>query len=429
MNEHDSEILAGYLDREGWQHAQSAEESGLILLNTCCIREKAENKVLSLLGEYEAFAEKNPELVIGVCGCMIQQKNIVPRIRHAAPHVQLLFGTNNLRRLPEYLKTIEETGDPVFEIVEQIPTPEELEPVKRKFSYKACVNITYGCNNFCTYCIVPYVRGRERSRRASDILNEVKILVDQGVIEVTLLGQNVNSYGNDFGDEGTSFPELLRQVDEIPRIKRVRFMTSHPKDFSPELIKVIAEGKHICHQIHLPVQSGSNEVLRRMNRKYTREHYLDTVKMIRQALPDAAITTDIIVGFPGETEEQFEETISLVKEVGYDSAFSFVYSKRAGTVAAGFEDPVPLEEKKRRLARLNKVLSDSAIVHNRAIDQQVVEVLVEGQSKNDPTHLSGRTDSGKTVIFPGPDSLTGSLVNVKITHPQTWILKGELIKQ
>lgn len=428
MNEHDSEILSGYLDQDGWQMVERAEDAGFILLNTCCVREKAENKVLSLLGEYEELAEKNPELIIGVCGCMIQQKNIIPRIRHAAPHVKLLFGTNNLGKLPDYLHTIRQTGQAVFDIVEEPPAPEAQVPATRKFSYKAFVNITYGCNNFCSYCIVPYVRGRERSRRSEDILAEVRDLVSQGVVEVTLLGQNVNSYGNDLTDD-INFPQLLKEVDQIPGIQRIRFMSSHPKDISEELVQVMAQGKHICHQIHLPVQSGSTEVLKRMNRKYTRDHYLDIVQMIRAAIPDAAITTDIIVGFPGETEAQFEETVSLVQEVGFDSAFTFVYSKREGTAAALFDDPVPLAEKKERLQRLNAVLSKYSIAHNMALDGQTVEVLVDGPSKNDPTHLSGRTDAGKTVIFPGPEYLTGSLVNVKITHPQTWILKGELIPQ
>ena len=356
---------------------------------------------------------------------MIQQKNIVPKILHACPHVSLLFGTNTINKLPEYLQTIERTGEPIFEIIEEDSKADMKLPAHRQFPFKAYVNIMYGCNNFCTYCIVPYVRGRERSRKKEDIIQEVRELVADGAAEIMLLGQNVDSYGNDF-DEPISFAALLKEVDAIPGIERIRFMTSHPKDFSLELIDVIKNSKHICHSLHLPVQSGSNNVLKRMNRKYTREHYLDIVKHIRESIPDVALTTDIIVGFPGETEEDFLDTVDLVETVGFDNAFSFVYSKRPGTAAASFEDQIPLEEQKERLQRLNDVLAKWSYARNKEYDGKIVKVLVEGISKNDDNMFNGRTDTGKTVIFPGESSLVGKYVNVQITTTQTWILKGQL---
>ena len=425
MNEHDSEIMAGLLKEISYVQTEDVNEADFVLLNTCCIREKAESKVLSMLGELKHLKEKKQDLIIGVCGCMIQQKNIVPKILHSYPYVTLMFGTNNMYNLPEYLKRIEDTGEPLYEIIDQDSSADLELPSDRKFPYKAFINITYGCNNFCTYCIVPYVRGRERSRKKEDILKEARELVADGAVEIMLLGQNVDSYGNDF-DEPVSFATLLKEVDEIPGIERIRFMSSHPKDFSLELIDVIKNSKHICPSLHLPVQAGSNNVLKRMNRKYTREHYLNIVKNIQEAIPNVALTTDIIVGFPGETEEDFLQTIDLVEKVGYDNAYSFVYSKREGTPAAKFEDQIPLEEKKERLQRLNKVLEKWSKYHNEKYDGKVVRVLVEGTSKTDDTMLSGKTDTAKTVIFQGDSSLVGKFVNVKVTTAQTWILKGEL---
>lgn len=425
MNEHDSEIMAGLLEERFYVPTTNIKEADFILLNTCCIREKAESKVLSMLGSFKKLKAAKPDLIVGVCGCMIQQKNIVPKILHACSFVNLMFGTNNMNRLPEYLEEIERTGQPVYEIIEEDSSADLKLPARRQFSFKGFVNIMYGCNNFCTYCIVPYVRGRERSRRKEDIVEEVRALVADGVVEVMLLGQNVDSYGNDF-DEPVSFASLLREIDAIPGIERIRFMTSHPKDFSLELIDVIKNSQHICHSLHLPVQSGSNEVLRRMNRKYTRERYLEIVNAMREAMPDAAITTDIIVGFPGETDEQFEETVDLVETVGFDNAFSFIYSKRPGTAAAKFEDQIPLDVKKERLQRLNSVLSKWSLYHNKKYEGQIVKVLVEGRSENNDNMLSGRTDTMKTVLFEGDPSLIGTFVNVNITTAQTWVLKGTL---
>lgn len=425
MNEHDSEIMAGLLEERFYVPAKDINEADFILLNTCCIREKAESKVLSMLGSLKKLKAKKPDLIVGVCGCMIQQKNIVPKILHAAPFVSLMFGTNNLSKLPEYLAQIERDGRSCYEIIDEDVSADLKLPARREFPFKAFVNITYGCNNFCTYCIVPYVRGRERSRRKEDILEEVRALVADGAVEIMLLGQNVDSYGNDF-DEPVSFASLLADIDAIPGIERIRFMTSHPKDFSMALIDVIKNSRHICPSLHLPVQSGSNEVLRRMNRKYTREHYLEIIQAMRDALPNAAITTDIIVGFPGETEEQFQETVDLVETVGFDNAFSFIYSKRPGTAAASFEDQVPPEVKKERLQRLNTHLSKWSLYHNKKYEGQTVKVLVEGLSENNDNILSGRIDTAKTVLFEGDASLVGKFVHVNITTAQTWVLKGKL---
>ena len=425
MNEHDSEVMAGLLEERFYIPTKDIKEADFILLNTCCIREKAESKVLSMLGSLKKLKAKKPSLIVGVCGCMIQQKNIVPKILHACPFVNLMFGTNNMAQLPDYLERIEKYGQPVYEIVDEDSSADLKLPASREFPFKAFVNIMYGCNNFCTYCIVPYVRGRERSRKKEDIIAEVKELVADGAIEVMLLGQNVDSYGNDFKDS-VSFADLLKEIDDIPGIERIRFMTSHPKDFSLELIDVIKNSKHICHSLHLPVQSGSNEVLKRMNRKYTRERYLEIVHAMREAIPDVALTTDIIVGFPGETEEQFQETVDLVETVGFDNAFSFIYSKRPGTAAEKFEDQIPLEIKKERLQRLNTSLSKWSLYHNKKYEGQNVKVLVEGLSENNDNMLSGRTDTGKTVIFQGDPSLIGKIVNVDITTAQTWVLKGNL---
>ena len=428
MNEHDSEVMAGLLEERFYIPTKEIKEADFILLNTCCIREKAESKVLSMLGSLKKLKAKKPDLIVGVCGCMIQQKNIVPKILHAAPFVNLMFGTNNLDKLPEYLERIERDGQPVYEIIEEDASADLKLPASREYPFKAFVNIMYGCNNFCTYCIVPYVRGRERSRKKEDIVEEVRALVADGVVEIMLLGQNVDSYGNDF-DEPVSFASLLEEIDAIDGIERIRFMTSHPKDFSLALIDVIKNSKHICHSLHLPVQSGSNEVLRRMNRKYTRERYLEIVQAMREAIPDVAITTDIIVGFPGETEEDFQETVDLVETVGFDNAFSFIYSKRPGTAAAKFEDQIPLDVKKERLQRLNDTLSKWSLYHNKKYEGQTVKVLVEGLSENNDNMFSGRTDTAKTVIFEGDSSLIGTFVNVTITTAQTWVLKGQLEEQ
>ena len=425
MNERDSEILFGFLAQMGYEKTDVEADADFILFNTCCIREKAESKVLSQLGELKKLKQKNPDLIIGVCGCMMQQKGMADMIRSSAPHVDLIFGTHNLHHFPEYLYRIYQGEGRQVVILEKEEGVQEGLPSYREYPFKALVNIVYGCNNFCTYCIVPYVRGRERSRKQADIVQEVKNLVADGVVEVTLLGQNVNSYGLDLQD-GTTFAGLLRELDQIEGLRRIRYMTSHPKDLTEELVKTIAESTNVVDHFHLPVQSGSTRVLGLMNRKYTREDYLKLVEIIRKYMPDAAITTDIIVGFPGETEEDFLDTVDLVRQVKFDNAFSFVYSKRAGTPAARMEDPTSLEEKKERLQRLNDALSDISRDINDKLQDRVVEVLVEGPSKTNDEMLTGRTTTNKTVIFAGDPSLIGQIVRVHITEAQTWVLKGTL---
>ncbi len=429
MNEHDSEIIAGLLSQEGYEKTEDRDGADIILLNTCCIREKAEHKVMSLLGELRNLAEKDPSKVIGVCGCMVQQQDIVPKILHACPHVNLLMGTNSLHNTAQYINYIRTTGERVCDIPSEELVIEKALPSERMHSFKAFVNITFGCNNYCTYCIVPYVRGRERSRSMGNILEEVRQLAHDGVKEITFLGQNVNSYGNDLPDDEDTFPKLLAEADKINGIERIRFMTSHPKDLSDELINVIRSSEHICHYIHLPVQAGSNDILRRMNRRYTREHYLDLVSRIRTAIPNVALTTDIIVGFPGETEYDFQQTLDLVNEVGFDGAFSFIYSPRPGTAAATFSDDTSLEEKKERLSRLNKALSYWSLKRNQVYEQKMVKVLVDGVSKTNSDVLSAKTDTGKLVHFSGDSSLVGTFVDIHIDEAQTWLLKGTYIKK
>ena len=425
MNERDSEILFGFLAQMGYEKTDIEAEADLVLFNTCCIREKAESKVLSYLGELKKLKQKNPDMIIGVCGCMMQQKGMADMIRSSAPYVDLIFGTHNLHHFPKYLYDVYQGKGRQIEVLDKEEGVQEGLPSYREYPFKALVNIVYGCNNFCTYCIVPYVRGRERSRKQADIVQEVKQLVADGVVEVTLLGQNVNSYGLDLQD-GTTFAGLLQELDQIEGLRRIRYMTSHPKDLTEELVKTIAESSKVVDHFHLPVQSGSSRVLDLMNRRYTKEHYLHLIDMIRKYMPDAAISTDIIVGFPGETEEDFLETIDLIQKVKFDSAFTFVYSKRTGTPAARMEDPVSLEEKKERLQRLNDALSDISRDINDKLQDTVVEVLVEGPSKTNEAMLSGRTTTNKTVIFAGEPSLIGQIVSVKITEAQTWILKGAL---
>lgn len=428
MNEHDTETIAGLLTANDYEAVATPVEADVILINTCCIREKAENKVLSLLGEMKTLMDDRPDRIIGVCGCMVQQKDIVPKILRAAPFVRLLTGTNQIHEIPNFIHQIQLTGQPVYDIGDDPAPMDQHLPTKRRYPFKAFVNIIYGCNNFCTYCVVPYVRGRERSRKMDDIVDEVKALVQDGVKEVTLLGQNVNSYGNDFGGADL-FPRLLQALDDIDGLERIRFMTSHPKDLSDALIETIRDSKHICPSIHLPVQSGSDRILKKMNRKYTRAHYLERLARIRQEIPRAAITTDIIVGFPGETEADFADTLDLVEQAQFDNAFSFVYSKREGTVAATMAvEAILLETKKERLRRLNERLGYWSRQQNQKYANQVVKVLVDGVSKNNSVVLNGRTDTGKTVLFEGSEDWIGEMIFVKIDEVQTWVIKGHRIE-
>jgi tRNA-2-methylthio-N6-dimethylallyladenosine synthase len=426
MNEHDSETIQGILEQMGYRPTEDKHEADVILLNTCAIRENAEDKVFGELGHLKPLKTENPELVLGVCGCMPQEEAVVNRIMQKHPFVDLIFGTHNIHRLPALLKEAQFSKEMVVEVWSKEGDIIENLPKKRE-GMKAWVNIMYGCDKFCTYCIVPYTRGKERSRRPEDVIAEVRELARQGFKEITLLGQNVNAYGKDFDDLDYTFADLMDDIRQID-IPRIRFTTSHPRDFDDHLIQVLAKRGNLVEHIHLPVQSGSSEILKIMGRKYDRETYLDLVSRIKAAIPDVVLTTDIIVGFPGETEEQFEETLSLVREVEFDSAFTFIYSPREGTPAAVMEDNVPYEVKKERLQRLNDLMAELSRKSNEKLRGQIVEVLVEGASKNNPNVMSGRTRTNKLVHFNGSPELVGTFAEVKVTEPQTWFLKGELVQ-
>ena len=427
MNEEDSEKLSGMLKRIGYTRTENKEEAGIILFNTCCVRENAENKVFGNLGALKKLKKKNPDLIIGICGCMMQQEGMADKILKKFPYVNIVFGTHNAYKFPEYLNRVRTEGVQIKEIFNKETDIVEGLPIDRESSVKAFVTIMYGCNNFCTYCIVPYVRGRERSRKPEDILKEIRELVAQGYKEITLLGQNVNSYGKGL-EEDVDFAKLLRMINEIEGLERVRFMTSHPKDLTVDVIMAIKECDKLCEQIHLPVQSGSNSILKKMNRHYTREYYLDLVKKIKEEIPGVTLTTDIIVGFPGETEEDFQETLELVKEVGYSSAFTFIYSRRNNTPADMMLNQVSEEDKHHRFNRLIAAVNERVIAQNKAEEGNILEVLVEGNSKNDAEKLTGRTRTGRLVNFTGENVNVGELVNVKITRAQNFSLIGEVIK-
>ncbi|MDB1934975.1 tRNA (N6-isopentenyl adenosine(37)-C2)-methylthiotransferase MiaB [Clostridium tertium] len=425
MNEEDSEKLSGMLKSVGYTKTESIEEAGIIIYNTCCVRENAENKVFGNLGELKHLKKKNPDLIIAVCGCMMQQEGMADKILKKFPHVNIIFGTHNAYKFPEYLNRVKTEGVQVKEIFNKESEIVEGLPIDRESDVKAFVTIMYGCNNFCTYCVVPYVRGRERSRKSEDIINEIKDLVSKGYKEITLLGQNVNSYGKGL-EEDIDFAKLLRKINEVDGLERVRFMTSHPKDLNKDVILAIKECDKLCEQIHLPVQSGSDRILKKMNRHYTKEYYLELVDMIKREIPDVSLTTDIIVGFPGETEEDFLDTLDLVERVGYDSAFTFIYSRRNNTPADMMLNQVPDADKHHRFDRLIKVVNEGVIKSNKVYEGKTVEVLVEGPSKNDATKLTGRTRNGKLVNFSGENVKAGDLVNVKIVRAQPFSLVGEV---
>ncbi|AEG14912.1 (Dimethylallyl)adenosine tRNA methylthiotransferase miaB [Desulfofundulus kuznetsovii DSM 6115] len=425
MNDHDSEVIAGMLESLGYEPAASTGEADVILVNTCCVRETAENKIYGLLGRLAHLKDKKGDLIIGIAGCMTQQPGVARKIKNRFPQVDLILGTHNLHRLPELLLQARECRERVMEVWDQAGEIVENLPIRRASRVKAWVNITYGCNNFCTYCIVPYVRGRERSRRPEDILNEIRQLVQEGYREVTLLGQNVNSYGKDLPGP-TSFARLLAEVDQIPGLWRIRFTTSHPRDFTQELIDTIARCPHVCEHIHLPVQAGSNRILKLMNRGYDRDYYLDLVERIRRAIPGVAITTDIMVGFPGETEEDFAQTMDLVERVRFDGAFTFVYNPRPGTPAARLPEQVPDGIKSERIQKLIERQNEITLAHNQALVGRVEQVLVEGESKTNPEMMSGRTRTNRLVIFPGSSDLAGQLVNVTVTGARLTHLEGKL---
>ncbi|MFQ9977077.1 tRNA (N6-isopentenyl adenosine(37)-C2)-methylthiotransferase MiaB [Clostridium cadaveris] len=424
MNEEDSEKMSGMLKSMGYEKAENKEEASIIIFNTCCVRENAELKVFGNLGALKGLKKKRPDLIIGICGCMMQQKGMAEEIMEKFPFVDMIFGTHNAYKFPEYLNRVKQEGKAVCEIYNEETEIVEGLPLDRESSIKAFVTIMYGCNNFCTYCIVPYVRGRERSRKPEDIENEIKDLVANGYKEITLLGQNVNSYGKGL-DEEIDFAKLLRRINEIDGLERIRFMTSHPKDLSDDVIYAIRDCEKICEQIHLPVQSGSDDILKKMNRHYDRERYLSIIEKIKKEIPGVAITTDIIVGFPGESEEDFEGTLDMIKEVEYDSAFTFIYSRRKYTPADMMLNQVDDSVKHERFNRLVEVVNEICAKKNLEYEGKCVEVLVEGPSKNDDNKLMGRTRTGKLVNFTGSKDSIGKFVNVKITKASSFSLKGE----
>ena len=429
MNEHDSETISGMLQEKGCVEVLSKEDSDITVINTCSIRENADKRLFGTLGQLKKIKEKNPEFIACVCGCMMQQQHIIDTVKSKYPWVDIIFGTHNIHRFPELLEKVCAEKEKTAEILEDSDSIVEGLPAKRLYRHKSFVNIMYGCNNFCTYCIVPYTRGREKSRQPENILDEVRSLVADGVKEVTLLGQNVNSYKG-VSSEGDvyDFADLIYMLDEVDGLERIRFMTSHPKDLSDKLIQAYVDCRKLCNYIHLPVQSGSSSVLKRMNRKYTREQYLELAAKLRRAVPDITMSTDIIVGFPGETEEDFQETLSLVREVKYDSAFTFLYSVRKGTPAAEYEDQIPEDVKHERFNRLVDAVNEESMRKNAAYKGRVEKVLVEGVSKKNDETLTGRTEGFKLVDFEGDKELIGSMVDVEITEGKTFSLTGRIIK-
>ncbi len=429
MNVHDSEKIAGVVSSLGYRSVEAEEQADLIIFNTCCVREHAELKVYGNLGRLKKLKAERPDLIIAVCGCMTQQREVAEHIAKRYPFVDIVFGTNKIHRLAELIANVKPSGSTIVDIHEdQEGKVIEGIPADRGDSIKAWVAVMHGCDNYCSYCIVPYVRGREKSRKKDQIINELIQLGQEGYKEVTLLGQNVNSYGKDLEGE-ENFARLLREANRVQGIERIRFMTSHPKDLSQELIYAVRDCHKVCRHIHLPIQSGSNSILKCMNRKYTREQYLELAYRIKAEIPDISLTTDIIVGFPGETEEDFRQTMDIVSRVRFDSAFTFLYSKRRGTPAASMENHVPDHIKHERLKRLLDLTQEITAENNSVLKDKIVEVLVEGVSKTHADRLTGRTSTNKIVHFNSHTHLIGKLAKVKITDPQSWSLYGEEIHE
>ncbi len=422
LNENDGEKLLGLLYAMGYALTDFPEEADFVLLNTCAIRENAEMKTFGTIGVFKHLKEKKPGLVVAMSGCMTGEEHVIEKLRSVYRHVDIVFGANNIDALPRLLYRHLTEGGRIFDTEYAEGHVTEDLPTYRASAFKTGVPVMYGCNNFCTYCIVPYVRGRERSRKEEDILREVEALCREGYQEIMLLGQNVNSYGGG----GDAFANLLRRVSDTG-IPRIRFMTSHPKDLNPAVLSVMAERENICKCLHLPVQSGNNRILESMNRRYTREKYLSIIAKARELMPDIAITTDIIVGFPGETTAEFEDTLSLLDEVRYDALFSFIFSPRKGTPAEKMQDVLTEEEKKANFERLLEVQNRISYEKNAALLGKTVRILCEGNSKTDVRKMTGRTEGGKIVNFEGDASLTGRLLDVKITEAKTWNLQGETV--
>lgn len=427
MNARDSEKLKGILETIGYECVET-EDADFLIYNTCTVRENANVRVYGRLGSLKSLKRKKPETMIALCGCMMQEPHVVETIKKKYKHVDLIFGTHNIYKLAELVFKALNEDEMVVDLLENTDLIVENLPVDRKYSFKSGVNIMFGCNNFCSYCIVPYVRGRERSREPEEIIGEICRLVADGVVEVMLLGQNVNSYGKNLENPMT-FAALLEQIAHIPGLERVRFMTSHPKDLSDELIEVMAKYPKICRHLHLPVQSGSSRILKIMNRHYDKEQYLNLVDKIRAAVPDISLTTDIIVGFPGETEEDFLETMDVVEKVGYDSAFTFIYSKRTGTPAASMENQVPEDVVKDRFDRLLALVQQKARERSARFEGKIKEVLVEGINEQDAALVTGRMDNNILVHFPGDASMIGKLVNVKLDSCKGFYYIGSPVEQ
>ena len=426
MNENDSEKISGMVEKLGYTKTEDEKDADLIIMNTCSVRENANNRFFGNLGNFKKLKQKKPGLILAVCGCMMQEEHIVKKIKEKYSFVDIVFGTHNIASLPSLLEECDAKRKLIVEVLEDSDKLAEGLPVHRQFKHKAFVSIMKGCNNFCSYCIVPYTRGRERSREYQNILNEVRELANDGVKEVTLLGQNVNSYGKNL-DDPVSFAKLLKMVSEVKGIERVRFMTSHPKDLSDELIEVIRDNPKICRHIHLPMQSGSSRILKLMNRHYDKDTYINLVKKIRREIPDVAITTDIIVGFPTETEEDFLDTLDVYKECEFDTAFTFIYSKREGTKAAVMDGQIDEKTVKDRFDRLLKLHDEIVLKQNQKYLGKEVDILIDGKSKTNDNVLTGRTSSFKLVNFTGKGE-TGDIVKVKITDIHTFHLSGEVIE-
>lgn len=423
LNENDSEKIAGMLTKMGYRETDNLEQANVYILNTCCVRENAEEKLFGKLGELKKLKQRNNS-IIAICGCMMQEKHIQDKLKQSYPYVDIIFGTHTLHKLPEDLYKVLSKKNKVQDILDIDGEIYEGLPIKRENSKSASVTIMYGCNNFCSYCIVPYVRGRERSRRAEDIINEIRELANEGYKEITLLGQNVNSYK---GENGYGFANLLRDVQKIDGIEIIKFISPHPKDFTDDVIDAIKDCDKVSKLIHLPLQSGSTEVLRKMNRKYTKEQYLQLVEKIKSKVPDVLFSTDIIVGFPEETEEDFNETLDVVRKVNFEQIFMFIYSRRVGTPADRMINQVPEEIKHQRFDKLKNLFEEQVELNNKKYIGTVQKILVEGISKNDEKMLTGRTNSNKVVIFEGDKELIGKIINIEIISEHKWFLKGKKI--
>lgn len=425
MNARDSEKIVGILEKIGYQMVET-EDADFVIYNTCTVRENANLKVYGRLGHLNKVKKKNPHMMIALCGCMMQEEAVVTKIQESYRYVDIIFGTHNIFKLAELIQARMDSKSMIVDIWKEATEIVEDLPSERKYKFKAGVNIMFGCNNFCTYCIVPYVRGRERSREPKDIIREIEDLVADGVVEVMLLGQNVNSYGKSLENKMT-FAQLLQEIEKIEGLERIRFMTPHPKDFGDDVIEVMKNSKKICRQVHLPVQSGSTNILKKMNRHYTKESYLDLVERVKVAMPDVALTTDIIVGFPGETEEDFEDTLDVMRKVRYANSFNFIYSKRTGTPAAVMENQVPEDVVKDRFNRLLEVVHSTAAENSGKLTGTVQPVLVESVNEHDEGFMSGRLSNNFLVHFPGDESLIGKIVNVRLDEAKGFYYIGELV--